>query len=196
MLHHVLIMRLFQPFTRYESPDEWIQSYRNKALQRTMEATNELRQLIYLHENHIGWFNIIAMVSHPLVTVGFASLDEISRRGHSVFLSERNEVYQGLLTCLNALSIVSTYNYCVQPLLRLLTQSCQSLDIPLPEEIKAILKRFQSEEWTKHAINMASSQYIADTRKVALDLDSARMDSIVSRWGTLTIADEKGSKRR
>jgi hypothetical protein len=189
-------MRLFQPFTRYENPDERIESYRNKALERTMEATNELRQLIYLHENHIGWFNIIAMVSHPLVTVCFASLDELSRQGRSILLSERDEVYQGLLTCLNALSIVSTYNYCVQPLLRLLTQSCQSHEIPLPEEISAVLKRFQSEEWTKHAINMASSQYIADMRKVALGLDSARMDSIVSRWGTLTIGDEKGSERR
>ena len=196
MLHHVLVMRLFHPFTHYESPNAQVESYRSQALQRITTAMNELRHLIYLHDYHFGWSNIIDIVLYPLVTVVFASLDETSQEEHPVFLADRSEVYRGLLTCLHALSIVSTYHYCVQPVLRLLAQSCQSLDIPLPEEITNALSHFESEEWTRQAVSMASSQYIADMREATLAMDSARMDSIVSRWGTLTIEDVRNTERR
>ncbi|KAJ4293412.1 hypothetical protein N0V90_008695 [Kalmusia sp. IMI 367209] len=195
MQYYVSVIRLFQPFTNYESSHERIKSYRDQAFLRTSAATKELRQLIFRHDTLHGWAATITIVLHPIVVTVFGSIDEISRQPHPISYSDTNEAYRGLLTCLNALSTIATYNFYAQPLFRLLTQSCQGLAIPLPDQLVSVSDRFKSEEWTKNAASMVSSQYIADMRKVATGMENARMDSIVSQWDAMTLKDVGGVKR-
>ncbi|KAL1593824.1 hypothetical protein SLS60_010557 [Paraconiothyrium brasiliense] len=190
MQYYVSIIRLFQPFTHYESSNERIRSYRDQALLRTSAATKELRQLILLHDSLHGWAATITIILHPLVIAVFGSLDEIISQESPDFVWDTNEAYRGLLTCLRGLSVITTYNFYSQSLFRLVTQSCQSLAIPLPTEIMSVLDRFQSDEWTKTAASMVSSQYIADMRRTASGMENARMDTIISRWDALTIKEE------
>ncbi|KAJ4346866.1 uncharacterized protein N0V89_010799 [Didymosphaeria variabile] len=190
MQYYVSIIRLFQPFTHYESSNERISSYRDQALLRTSTANKELRQLIVLHDSLHGWAATITIILHPLVIAVFGSLDEIVSQENPDFVWETNEAYRGLLTCLRGLSVITTYNFYSQSLFRLVTQSCQSLAIPLPTEITSVLDRFQSDEWTKTAASMVSSQYIADMRRTVSGMENARMDTIISRWDALTIKED------
>ena len=191
MQYYVSIIRLFQPFIHYESSNERISSYRDQALSRTSAATKELRQLIFLHDTHHGWTATILIVLHPLTISIFGALDEIATQTNPVFTPDANEIYKGLLTCLHGLSVITTYNFYSQSLFRLAMQSCKALDIPLPAEITMVLDRFQSDEWTKTAVNMVSSQYIADMRKTTSGAGNASMDTIVSRWDAMTIKDDR-----
>ncbi|KAF2448778.1 hypothetical protein P171DRAFT_461488 [Karstenula rhodostoma CBS 690.94] len=190
MQYYVSVIRLFQPFIHYESSNERISSYRDQALVRTSAATKELRHLIFLHDSQHGWAATITIILHPLTISVFGSLDEIASQTNPVFTPDANEAYKGLLTCLYALSVITTYNFYSQSLFRLATQSCTALDIPLPVEISTVLDRFQSDEWTKTAASMVSSQYIADMRRTASGVENARMDTIISRWDALTLKDD------
>ena len=191
MQYHASVIRLFQPFTTYEPTAEGIRFYHDQALTRTSIAVKELRQLIFQNDHYHGWAVTITIVLHPIVVTVFGSLDEIAQQDQPPqYIVETNEAYRGLLTCLRALSIISTYNFYAQPLFRLLAQSCQGLHIPLPVEVVAMLDSYQSEAWTKNAASMVSSQYIADMRKAATGMENARMDSVVSRWDALVLTDE------
>ncbi|KAF1969721.1 hypothetical protein BU23DRAFT_651917 [Bimuria novae-zelandiae CBS 107.79] len=194
MQYHVFVLRLFQPFTNYESPNEQIKSYRDQALLRTSAAMTELRRLIFLYDNRHGWADTVPIVMHPLMVASFASLEELAHEKHPVFLSESNEIYQGLLTCLHALSTIATYNFYAQLLFRHLAQSCLSLNIPVPVELVSVLDRLQSEEWTKTAASMVSSHYVPNIRKTATEMENARMDAIISQWDALIIKDDNAKR--
>jgi hypothetical protein len=195
MQYYASIIRLFQPFTHYESSNERISSYRDQALLRTSAANKELRKLILLNDSHHGWAATITIILHPLVISVFGCLDEIAGQSHPVFVPDTNEAYRCLLTCLYGLSVITTYNFYSQSLFRLATQSCSALGIPLPIEMTTIMDRFQSDEWTKEAASMVSSQYIADMRRAASGMENARMDTIISRWDALTIKDDPSSRK-
>jgi hypothetical protein len=194
MQYHVSVVRLFQPFLDNDISIGRITSYRDRARSLTGTAIKELRQLIFLHDTRLGWANAIPLVLHPIVVTSFGTLEEIVPQDGLALEQEPSEPYQGLLTCLQAMSIVSSYVFYAQPLFRLLTQTCQTLHIPLPTEIVSRLNDYQSEEWTKNAASVVSSQYIADIRKTASDVENARMDAIISRWDALGIAGDKASK--
>lgn len=195
MQYYVSIIRLFQPFTHYESSNERIRSYRDQALLRTSVASKELRQLIFLHDSQHGWAATITIILHPLTMSVFGSLDEIASQTNPVFTPDTNEAYKGLLVCLRGLSVITTYNFYSQSLFRLATQSCKALNIPLPEEIMTALDSFQSDEWTKTAASMVSSQYIADMRSTSAGMENARMDAIISGWDALTIKNDPALKK-
>jgi hypothetical protein len=195
MHYHVSIIRLFRPFLDRESSAGRVTSYRDRAHELSSMAIKELRQLITLHDIRHGWTVTIPYVLHPIVVTSFGSLEEIALQDSSRVAQERSEPYQGLMTCLRALDTLSSYVFYAQPLFRLLTQTCQTLHIPLPAEIVSRLHDYQTEEWTRHAAKLVSSQYIADTRKAASGVENARMDAIISKWDDLTIADV-GSKAK
>jgi hypothetical protein len=98
------------------------------------------------------------------------------------------------MTCLRGLAALSSYNYYAQPLLRLLTQKCQAIGLNLPEEIQHTLDNYTSKEWTRNAAHLVSSQYIADMRKTAPDLESARMDAIISTWEGMSLEERSKIK--
>jgi hypothetical protein len=153
----------------------------------------ELRRLLVLHEVHHGWSHTFPLVLHPIMVTGFGSLDEIALEGQLGLSSEHSEPYQGLLTCFHALSTLSNFIFIAQPLYRLLTQACETLDIRLPLEVTSILGYYRSEEWTKNAANLVRSQYVADLRKTANDPESLRMDVVVSQWDALTLGSNRSS---
>jgi len=190
MQYHVSIVRLFQPFLNGDTSIGRVKTYRDRARSLTNTAIKELRHLIFLHDMRHGWANAIPLVLHPIVVTSFGSLEEIVHQNQSGLTQEHSEPYQGLLKCLQAMSIVSSYVFYAQPLFRLLTQTCQTLHIPLPAEIVTRLNDYQSEEWTRNAASVVSSQYIADIRKTASDVEHARMDAIISRWDALGFAEE------
>jgi hypothetical protein len=68
------------------------------------------------------------------------------------------------------------------------------MDVRLPGEVMETLGNFMSEEWTRMASSMVSSQYVADMRNAASDLEKRRMDMIVAQWEALTIEDEGGAQ--
>ncbi|KAF2685363.1 hypothetical protein K458DRAFT_23460 [Lentithecium fluviatile CBS 122367] len=189
MQHHVSVVRLFQPFISNASSVERLASYRDHARSLTSTAIKELRKLIILHDRRHGWASAIPFVLHPIVVTSYGSLEEVALQDQSQLLREPSEAYQGLLTCLQAMITLSSYVFYAQPLFRLLTQTCQTLQIPLPADIVSRLNYYQSKEWTKNAANVVSSQYIADIRKTATDVN-ARMDAIISRWDALAISKE------
>jgi hypothetical protein len=51
------------------------------------------------------------------------------------------------------------------------------------------LEMYKSEEWTRIASCMVSSQYVADMRNAVSDLEKRRMDSVIAQWGALTIGE-------
>lgn len=59
-------------------------------------------------------------------------------------------------------------------------------------EVHSIVDYYTSEEWTKNAATLVSSQYIADMRKKDADAESATMDAIISSWEELQL--EEGVK--
>ncbi|KAH7135056.1 hypothetical protein B0J11DRAFT_575675 [Dendryphion nanum] len=198
LMYHATIIRLVQPFLTRGNSSERAASYQTRALYQTRArevasaSMNELRHLLKLHETRHGWSNAILLVLHPITITSFASLEEIAIENRSNQLHDATEAYRGLLTCLRALSSIAYFCFYAQPLYRLLTQTCQSLGIQLPKDILDTLDWYRSDEWTKNAANLVSSQYVADMRKLATNIDNERMDSVISRWDTLAI-EENGS---
>jgi hypothetical protein len=68
------------------------------------------------------------------------------------------------------------------------------MELQLPDDLQNALDYYTSEEWTRNAANLVSSQYIADTRKTTTDAESARMDSVISTWEGLNL-DDRGKGR-
>ncbi|KAF1954077.1 hypothetical protein CC80DRAFT_536957 [Byssothecium circinans] len=191
MMHHIALIRLFQPFLNCESTIDRIQAYRDQASSNTSIAVRELRRLIYLQDLRHGWTNTIPLVLEPLVIASFCSLEGAALHGHSHIAGDTNESYQGLLICLRAVCTIGTYVFYAQVLFRLLTQSCQKLHIPLPPDIANELHLYQSEEWTNNAASTVSSQYIADLRKTMSGAENARMDAIVKQWKAMSLKEVK-----
>ncbi|KAF2788826.1 hypothetical protein K505DRAFT_254615 [Melanomma pulvis-pyrius CBS 109.77] len=189
MQYNVSITRLFQPFLDQGSSLERVKIYHNRARSIFSTSMKELRRLLVLHEVHHGWSSTIPYVLHPIMVTGFGSLDEIALEDRSRLPPEQSEPYQGLLTCFHALSTLSSFVFYAQPLYRLLTQACETLDIRLPPEVTSTLGYYRSEEWTKNAANVVSSQYVADTRVS----ENVRMDVVVSQWDALTIGDSSST---
>ncbi|KAF1847944.1 uncharacterized protein K460DRAFT_279354 [Cucurbitaria berberidis CBS 394.84] len=196
MMYQVNIVSLFQPILDAESPVEQISLYRLRARSITSAALRETRRLFAIQEIRYGWANTITLILHPLSVASFGTLDEILLERPGSTTMEMSEPYQGLLTCLRALSSLSSYSYYAQPLFRLLTQKCQTLGVQLPLEVQSTLEFYRSEEWTKHAANMVSSQYIADTRKMVTDAESATMDAVISAWEGLSLDEAAKGKGR
>jgi len=189
MLYNVHILSVFQPFLNRKDYSEEDNSYRERARMLSSTSLRELRRLITLHETHHGWANAITLVIHAITVASFGTLDELSPDGLESVPTEKKEAYQGLLTCLRALSVLLSYSYYAQPLFRLLTQKCQEMGMQLPVEVQGALDFCMSEEWTRNAASLVSSHYIAGTRKAATDADKWRMDAIISQWETLNVDD-------
>jgi hypothetical protein len=196
MMYHINIINLFQPILDQSTPSR-DRSYLERAQFLTSTSHREIRRLLLLQEKRHCWGTAIAIVLHPITVSGVGSLDEISRVFSNPRDAEKSEPYHGLLVCLRALTAVASYNYYAQPLFRLLTEKCQALGLQLPEDLDAALDQYTSEEWTRNAANVVSSQYIADMRRTRTDSESVRMDSIVSAWEGMTIdeAQAKGKAR-
>jgi hypothetical protein len=135
-------------------------------------------------------------VLHPLSVTSFGSLDEIAQSYSDPQEAQESEPYQGLLACFRALGVLCCYSFYAQPLFRLLTQKCQAMGLQLPVEVQITLDYYTSEEWTRTARHLVSSQYIADTRKTAADADSVRMDAIISAWEGLSVEERGKGKGR
>jgi hypothetical protein len=192
MLYNVNILSVFQPFLDRKTPppqeneDDY---YRERARTLSSASLRELRRLITLHETHHGWANAITLVIHAVTVASFGTLDELSAHRLDAIPASKMEAYQGLLTCLRALSVLLSYSYYAQPLFRLLTQKCQEMGMQLPVEVQGALDFCMSEEWTRNAASLVSSQYIVGTRKAATDADRCRMDAIISEWERLKVDD-------
>lgn len=187
LMYHATIIRLVQPFLTRGKSTERIVSYQGRAREAASQSMRELRHLLSLHEARHGWSNAILLVLHPITITSFASLEEIALETRSNQSQDANEAYQGLLTCLRALSSLSYFCFYAQPLFRLLTQTCQSLEIRLPRDVIDTLEWYRSDDWTKNAATLVSSQYVADMRKLVTDIENERMDSVISRWDALAI---------
>ncbi|KAF1996448.1 hypothetical protein P154DRAFT_320031 [Amniculicola lignicola CBS 123094] len=196
MNYHVLIIRLVQPFLNRKGSLERIKSYRSRAQPIATASMKELRRLLMLHEVRHGWACAIPYILHAIMVTSFGSLEEIALEDRSRLYIELSEPYQGLMTCLRALSCLCSFIYYAQPLFRLIAQTCQSLNIQLPIEALGTLELFRSEEWTKNALHRVSSQYIADMSKTTVDTEDSRMDAIVSAWDALTLGNKTGSTSR
>jgi hypothetical protein len=196
MMYHINIINLFQPILDQNSPPR-DRSYLDRAHFLTATSQREIRRLLTLQEKRHCWGTAIAIVLHPITVAGVGSLDEISRIYSNPRDAEQSEPYQGLLVCLRALTAVASYTFYAQPLFRLLTEKCQALGLQLPEDLNVALDQYTSEEWTRNAANLVSSQYIVDTRRTRTDSESARMDSIISAWEGMSIdeAQAKGKAR-
>lgn len=193
MMHHVYNLRLVEPFLSYDNPPERVKSYRDRALSISRTSMNELRALLKLQEDRHGWSSAIPFVLHPIMVASFGSLDELVGDKTIQVQLEVNDAYQGLLTCFRALSSLSSFIFYAQPLFRVLTQTCQKLGIRLPSEVQNTLEHYRSEQWTKNAATMVSSQYVADLRNAVMDIDNGRMDSVIAQWEALTV-DSKNSR--
>lgn len=193
-MHYVNIINLFQPILDHKYSSHNQNYYQTRARSITSASLMELRRLLTLQERCHCWGSAIAIVMHPVMVTGSGSLEEIERTFQNSREAQKSEVYQGVVVCLRALVALATFNYYAQPLFRLLTQKCQALGLSLPDDLQSALEAYTSEEWTRNAANLVSSQYIADTRKASADSESARMDSIISTWENLSL-DEKGKGR-
>ncbi|KAJ4373532.1 hypothetical protein N0V86_007673 [Didymella sp. IMI 355093] len=151
----------------------------------------EIRRLVLLHDTHHGWSNAITFVIHGITVASFGTLDEMSHDKPVLSEPQTDERYQGLVTCLRALTVLLSYSYYAQPIFRLLTQKCAALGVRLPAEVQGALDYCTSEEWTKKAAELVSSQYIAETRSVAKDTETMRMDAVISRWENLSLEDKQ-----
>lgn len=193
MQYNVSITRLFQSFLDPKSSLERVKAYHSRARSCFSASMKELRRLLVLHEAHHGWSHTIPLILHPIMVTGIGSIDEIALEDRSGFSSEHSEPYQGLLTCFHALSSLSNFIFIAQPLSRLLTQACETLDIRLPLEVTSTLGYYMSEEWTKNAANLVRSQYVADMRTMSKDPENLRMDVVVSQWDALTLGSNRSS---
>lgn len=201
MQYNVHIFKLFQSGMDHETFTKQARPYVDRAKSMISVSLREIRRLVALHDTHHGWSNAITFVIHGITVASFGTLDEISYNNPSLPQSERDGRYQGLVTCLRALTILLSYSYYAQPIFRLLTQRCKALGVQLPAEVQGALDYCTSEEWTKKAAELVSSQYIADARSAVNDAESSRMDAVISRWEGLTLEDRqiwaarKGKKR-
>lgn len=193
-MYNVNIINLFQPSLDAESPLDRIDPYRDRARSSTSASLKELRRLLALQETRHGWMDAITLILHPISVVSFGSLEEISRNYPDPISLEKSEQFKGVQTCLRALSSLSSYSYYAQPLFRLLTQKCQTLGVRVPSEVQKTLDYYISDEWTKNAVNLVSSQYVADMRKTTKDAERISMDAIISEWEELSL-DEAGKRQ-
>lgn len=194
MLYHVNVVRLLQPILGSDTPFSRATTYGERAQSLSSEAIKSLRQLIMFHDVRHGWENAIPLILHPIMVTSFGSLEEVVLQNRSEIALASTEQYQSILTSLKALIILSSYVFYAQLLFRLLTQACQSLHLPLPTEVLVKLNEYQSEEWTKKAASVVSSQYIADVKKVAKGIGNARMDAIISQWDAMHFQVKPGSE--
>ncbi|KAL1602051.1 hypothetical protein SLS59_005219 [Nothophoma quercina] len=188
--YNVNIVKLFRPVLDREASTEQAAPYIDRARSVISASLREIRRLVSLHDTHHGWSNAITFVIHGITVASFGTLDEISHT-NDLPQPQHDERYQGLVTCLRALTVLLSYSYYAQPIFRLLTQKCRALGVQLPAEVQGALDYCTSEEWTKKAAELVSSQYIADTRSVAKDTESARMDAVISRWEGLSLEDKQ-----
>ncbi|KAI8933110.1 hypothetical protein NX059_009753 [Plenodomus lindquistii] len=189
MMYHVNIVNIFQAILNSDAATRQAGPYYDHARSVTLASLKEIHRLLALQQIRHGWYDSITLVLHPITIASFGTLEEISRANidpKSASL-DSSELYQGLRTCLRALASLTSYSYYAQPLFRLLTQKCQTLGIRLPSEVQATLDSYMTEEWTRNAVELVSSQYIADTHSIATDSTSARMDAIISGWEALSL---------
>ncbi|KAJ4347556.1 hypothetical protein N0V95_005340 [Ascochyta clinopodiicola] len=191
MQYNVNIIKLFRPVVDREPSLKQRASYVDQAKSVISASSKEIRRLVKLHDTHHGWSNAITFVIHGITVASFGTLDEISHNEPTLPQTETDERYQGLVTCLRALTVLLSYSYYAQPIFRLLTQRCSALGVKLPAEVQGALDYCTSEEWTRKAAELVSSQFIADTRSVAIDPEQSTMDAVISRWEDFTL-DEEG----
>jgi hypothetical protein len=189
MQYNVNIVKLFRPVLDRESSSGEDAPYIDRARSVISTSLREIRRLVLLHDTHHGWSNAITYVIHGITVASFGTLDEMAHNKPLVSQPEIDERYQGLVTCLRALTVLLSYY--AQPVFRLLTQKCVALGVRLPAEVQGALDYCTSEEWTKKAAELVSSQYIADTRSVAKDTETMRMDAVISRWENLSLEDKQ-----
>ena len=191
MQYNVHVVKLFRPALDRETSSKQPAPYTSRARSVISASLREIRRLVSLHDTNHGWSNAITFVIHGITVASFGTLDEISHNEPILSQTENDKRYHGLITCLRALTILLSYSYYAQPIFRLLTQKCAALGVRLPAEVQGALDYCTSEEWTKKAAELVSSQYIADTRSVAKDTDTMRMDAVISRWEGLTLEDKQ-----
>lgn len=191
MQYNVNMVKLFRPVVDRETSSEQDAPYIDRARSIISSSLKAIRRLVSLHDIHHGWSNAITFVIHGITVASFGTLDEMSRNKPILSQTENDERYQGLVTCLRALTVLLSYSYYAQPIFRLLTQKCAALGVRLPAEVQGALDYCTSEEWTKKAAELVSSQYIADTRLVAKDTETMRMDAVISRWENLSLEDKQ-----
>jgi hypothetical protein len=182
MQYNVNIVKLFRPVLDRESSAGEDAPYIDRARSVISSSLREIRRLVLLHDTHHGWSNAITFVIHGITVASFGTLDEMAHNKPLVSQPAIDERHQGLVTCLRALTVLLSYSYFAQPVFRLLTQKCVTLGVGLPAEVQGALDYCTSEEWTKKAAELVSSQFIADTRSVAEDTETMRMDAVISRW--------------
>ncbi|KAF2851922.1 hypothetical protein T440DRAFT_516896 [Plenodomus tracheiphilus IPT5] len=189
MMYHVNIINIFQTTLHGEATTQQSENYYDHARIATLASLKEIHRLLALQQTRHGWVDSITFVLHPITIASFGTLDEISRADMDPRSTsfDSSELYQGLRTCLRALASLTSYSYYAQPLFRLLTQKCQTLGIRLPSEVQATLDSYMTEEWTRNAASLVSSQYIADTHSHETDAENARMDAIISGWEALSL---------
>lgn len=190
MQYNVNIVKLFRPVLDLEVSSEQDTPYLDRARSVTSSSLREIRRLVSVHDTHHGWSNAITLVIHGISVASFGTLEEMAQGKPNLSQSANDERYQGLVTCLRALTVLLSYSYYAQPIFRLLTQKCEVLGVRLPAEVQGALDYCTSEEWTKKAAELVSSQFIADTRLVAKDTETMRMDAVISRWENLTLEEE------
>ncbi|KAF3054193.1 hypothetical protein E8E11_012008 [Didymella keratinophila] len=191
MQYNVNIVKLFRPVLDREASSGEDAAYIDRARSILSSSLREIRRLVLLHDTHHGWSNAITFVIHGITVASFGTLDEMAHNKPLVSQPAIDERYQGLVTCLRALTVLLSYSYYAQPVFRLLTQKCVALGVRLPAEVQGALDYCTSEEWTKKAAELVSSQYIADTRSVAKDTETMRMDAVISRWENLSLEDKQ-----
>lgn len=188
-MYHVNIINLFQPFLHDDTAARKNSAYYEHARSVNFAALGEIHRLLALQQTRHGWVDAILLVLHPITIASFGTLEEISRADmnpKSISL-DNSGLYQGLQTCLRALASLTSYSYYAQPLFRLLTEKCHALGVRLPSEVHTTLDSYLTEQWTKNAVSLVSSQYIADTHATVTDAESARMDAIISGWEALSL---------
>lgn len=194
MMYYVDIINLYRCILQSEPSTDWTQAHIEHARQTTSSSLKALRRLLSVHEQKHGWYDAITLVLHPITVASFGSLEHIldAKNDAHPGTEQDSEPYVGLLICLRALERLSSYSYYAQPLFRLLVQKCQSLGLQISAGMQRTLDQYTSEEWTKEASSLVSSQYIADLRIAGCNpTEDARMDAIISTWERLSL-DEAG----
>lgn len=189
MQYNVNIVKLYRPVLDCGVSSKQNASYIDRARSITSSSLREIRRLVLVHDTHHGWSNAITFVIHGITVASFGTLDEISHDTPTLSQPQNEELYRGLFTCVRALTVLLSYSYYAQPIFRLLTQKCATLGVKLPAEIQVALDYCTSEEWTKKAAELVSSQYIADPRSIDSDHETIRMDAVISRWENLKLED-------
>lgn len=191
MVYNINIVNLFQPFLSLPPNTT---PYLPRARSVTSAALASLRRLLTLQESRHGWSNTITLVLHALSITSFGTLDEIAQSYHPPSSAKGSDMHLGVLVCLRALAALCSYNFYAQPLFRLLAQKCTDIDLDLAPEVQATADYYLSDEWTRIAKGLVSSQYIADIRERATDREKARMDAIIAKWEGLSIEDRGKGK--